>query len=179
MNKRIFVALDLPASMKADLLELSRGLRGARWLVDDQIHLTLRFIGEVDGVLFQEIKDVLKSLYFNSFELKIKGVGHFPPRGEPKVLWAGIEPNDELISLKRRIDESLKNSSITGENRKFHPHVTLARLNKVLVPEVADWLQDHALLELNSFRVGEFLLISSNRSSSGAIYQPEGLYSAR
>ena len=165
--------------MKADLLELTCALRGARWLIDDQIHLTLRFIGEVDGVQFQEIKDVLKSLIFNSFELKIKGVGHFPARGEPKVLWAGIESNNELISLKRMIDESLKNSSIKGEIRKFHPHVTLARLNKVLEHEVAAWLQDHALLELNSFRVSEFLLISSNRTSSGAIYQPEGLYSAR
>ena len=86
---RLFVAIDTPENIRAQLEALLSGVPGARWVTSDQLHLTLRFVGEVDGPTFRDIADALGGVEEEAFELALKGVGHFPPRGKAKILWAG------------------------------------------------------------------------------------------
>jgi len=178
MNQRIFIALGIPEKIRLELLNLSSSIQGARWLQAEQIHLTLRFIGEVDGSMFQSIRESLESLRFHSFQLKIQGVGHFPPRGEPRVLFAAVRPDEYLFALKEKIDQNLRSCGIPLEGRKFHPHLTLARLKSPPEKQVGIWLQNHVLFELPPFPIKEFELLTSKLTSSGAIYHSENLYTA-
>src|SRR5918999_4019401 len=103
---RLFVALDLPDDVKQSLEHLTRGLGDVRWLGPEQQHLTLRFIGELDNGRMYDIAEALSLVAGVPFELRLKGLGHFPPRGEPRVLWVGVEKSAELAGLKRRIDRA-------------------------------------------------------------------------
>ena len=103
---RLFVALDLPEDTKRSLEPLGMGLGDVRWLDADQQHLTLRFLGQLDDGWVREVADALALVPGIPFELRLKGIGHFPLRGEPRVLWVGVEKSLELQRLKRRIDRS-------------------------------------------------------------------------
>src|SRR4051795_9052565 len=96
---RLFVSIELPDDVKSSLARLAGDVPGARWLEPDEMHLTVRFIGEVDGVVFDDILAALDDVRVPSFTLGLRGVGHFPPRGEPRVLWAGLERSPELTTL--------------------------------------------------------------------------------
>ena len=178
MSKRIFTALPLPAPISQSLEQLRISLPGARWIESTCMHLTLRFIGEVDGALYQRILEGLKAVQFKTFPLAVEGVGHFPPRGEPKVLYAGITPDNALENLKAKIDQILSNCGIGPDHRKYHPHITLARLKDAREERVADWLSSNSLFQLPCFEVESFELISSQLTHSGAIYRSECLYLA-
>ena len=104
---RLFAALALPPSALDALIGLGEGVPGARWLRDDQMHLTLRFIGEVDRAAFEDVVHALGEVEADAFELALAGVGHFPPRGAPKVLWAGVRQNPALNLLQSRIESAL------------------------------------------------------------------------
>ena len=100
---RLFIAVDLPQINKKKLEAMFFGIPGAKWVDPLQIHLTVRFIGEVDGATFLDIKAALEQIHMAPFPLALKGVGHFPPRGNPRVLWVGIEQSLPLKSLKNRM----------------------------------------------------------------------------
>src|SRR4051794_16389924 len=104
---RLFVAIDLPETVKSQLSLITVGIPGARWVPDDQFHLTLRFIGEVDGVLYRDIKKALFDVNVEPFWLAINGLGYFPPRGRPNVLWGGVEKNDLLTRLRNKTESML------------------------------------------------------------------------
>jgi 2'-5' RNA ligase len=174
---RLFVALDLPDAIKDSLLPLMRGLGDVRWIDPDQLHLTLRFIGEVDNGEANDIADALSLVQGYPFDLRLKGLGHFPPRGEPKVIWVGIERQPELKALKRRIDQALKQVGIDRDPQKYTPHVTLARLRQPpRQAGLATYLMRHALYQSSSFPISGFKLYSSWLDSAGADYQVEASY---
>jgi 2'-5' RNA ligase len=174
---RLFVALALPAPIKRSLAPLARGLGDVHWLLPEQQHLTLRFIGELDNGRVNEVADALSLVPGLPFELRLKGLGHFPPRGEPRVLWAGVEKSAELHGLKRRIDRALKQIGLAPEARKYSPHVTLARLRRP-PPQagLATWLMRHALYRSEPFPVSSFQLYSSWLRDEGADYVVEASY---
>src|SRR6185437_1775902 len=124
---RLFVALDLPENIRARLLELQGGVPGARWSTNQQLHLTLRFIGEVDGDVAHDIDDTLAVIRAPAFALELSGVGEFGGKN-PRALWAGVKPNDALLHLQRKIETAMQRIGLPAEQRKFTPHVTLARL---------------------------------------------------
>lgn len=174
---RLFVALDLPDDVRQSLQPLSRGLGDIRWLDPDQQHLTLRFIGEVNNGCMEDVVEALALVPGAPFEVRLKGIGHFPPRGELKVLWAGVEKNPELKRLKGRIDRALVEAGIPREQRKFTPHVTLARLRRPPEPHrLATWLMAHSLYRSPPFQVGSFQLYSSFLRSDGPEYTLEASY---
>lgn len=174
---RLFVALDLPDHIKGSLMPLMRGLGDVRWLGDDQLHLTLRFIGELDNGRANDVADALSLVEGLPFELCLKGIGHFPPRGEPRVIWAGIERQPELNALKRRIDRALEQTGIERDGKKYAPHVTLARLRRPPTQAgLATYLMRHSLYRSESFPVSGFKLFSSWLDSQGADYQVEASY---
>ncbi len=174
---RLFVALDLPETIKAHLASLSFGLPGANWVDDEQIHLTLRFIGEVDRFLFDDIRKSLAEVVLDPFDLVLEEVGYFQKRGQPQVLWAGVEKNEPLLQLRRKIENALIQSGLPPEGRKFDPHITLARLKDTPMSRLTEYLVQHFRFKTEPFDVTEFTLFSSVLTSKGSIYQVEEVYS--
>jgi len=173
---RLFIALPIPSTMRVLLHAMGRSLHGARAVPEEQIHLTLRFIGEVETSLLLDIKDQLKQAQFSQFQMNIRGVGHFPPRGKPRVIWAGLDAGDPLIRLKRKIDTSLIQSGIPSEGRKFSPHITIARIKNSSMQRVTDFLAGNAFLEFDRFTAECFHLYSSRLTQKGAVHTLEEIY---
>ena len=176
---RLFVAIDLPEGIQDALSGLAFGLPGAKWVPRGQIHLTLAFIGDVDGGLAADAAEALGDVNASAFELILRGLGHFPPRGEPRVAWAGLRPSDPLMQLQRSVARALEHAGCEIEKRKFHPHVTLARLTETPSRRLADWLAANGLFETSPFPVTEFLLFSSVLGSAGAAHSIEQAYPLR
>ena len=142
----------------------------------DQMHLTLRFIGEVDGGLFRDIREALQTIRIEPFELHIREVGFFPPRRAPELLWAGVEPSDQLSHLRDKVESTLQRVGVKREGRKFQPHVTLARLKDTSDSHVARYLSANSLFKTAPFAVEQFSLYSSFLASEGAIHTLEVNY---
>lgn len=175
---RLFVALVLPDQVAASLALIQSGVPGARWTTREQMHLTLRFIGEIDGRDAAAVDDALSTIWAPIFRLSLKNVGQFGGRN-PSALWAGVEHNDALFHLERKIESALQRAGLPPETRKFTPHVTLARLKGTPRGRVIDYLTDHALFASPPFEVRGFILYSSQLSSSGSIYRAEKAYQLR
>ncbi len=175
---RLFIALDLPEDVVGTLDRLCEGLPGVRWTEIEQFHLTLRFIGEIERGAFYEIGEALTSVSHPPFELALKGLGQFPPRGAPHTLWAGVEdPAGALPALRRRIERVLQESGLEPERRKFVPHVTLGRF-KAPPPEerFASYLFRRNLFRTERFPVSSFALYSSQLRPEGALHTMEASY---
>lgn len=165
---RLFIAIDMPAAIKERLTTLCCGLPGARWVEPDHMHLTLRFIGEVDSTIFKDVREALTQVRGEPFSLQLDGIGFFPPRGKPRVLWAGIRKNAELLQLRNRVESELIRLGLEPEGRKYAPHITLARLKNTPVPKAGAYLVHNALFATDLFQVNEFFLYSSVLNSKGA-----------
>ena len=173
---RLFVAIDLPAETKKELAAICFGLPGARWMPVDQLHLTLRFIGEVDGGLYKDIQEMLATVTMAPFTIRLQGVGHFPPRKRPRVLWVGIEACDLLMRLRGRIESILVRGGLEPEGRKYSPHITIARLQDTPLVKAGNFLAANGLFATTPFTVRDFLLYSSKLTPKGAIHTIEASY---
>lgn len=174
---RLFVALDLPESIKDQLADLTLGLGDVRWLLPEQQHLTLRFIGDIDNGRLVDVVEALAMVPGEPFVLRLKGLGHFPPRGELKALWVGVEKSSELNQLKARVDRALRTLDLPLETRKFVPHVTIGRLRRPPTPpRLATYLMTHGLFASEPFEVSSFELFSSWLRPEGADYQVEASF---
>lgn len=173
---RLFIAIDLPAEVREELGRMCCGLPGARWVDEGQIHLTLRFIGEVDGGRFREIVDGLAAVDSAPFPLALKGIGHFPPRGAPRVVWVGVERSEPLVRLRKRVERALEMVGVERERRKFSPHITLARLKGTPASRVGRYMEDFGLFRTEPFGVDSFALYSSTLSRKGAVHRVEAEY---
>jgi 2'-5' RNA ligase len=175
---RLFVALSLPGNVASTMFLIQSGVPGAKWQTREQLHLTLRFIGEVDGREANTIDDALSVIQAPRFELALKGVGEFGGKN-PRALWAGVSDPVVVTHLARKIETAMQRIGFAAEERKFTPHVTLARLRGAPASKVIDWLADHTLYTSASFDVPEFVLYSSQLSQGGSIYAPERVYPLR
>ena len=174
---RLFVAIPLPSDIKRSLEPLASGLGDVRWTTPEQQHVTLRFIGEVDNGRADEMADMLSMVPGMPFDLRLKGIGHFPPRGEPRVIWAGVEKTAGLRDLKHRIDRVLRSAGLAADRQKFSPHVTLARLRRPPSRAgLATYLMRHSLYRSAPFTVGGFDLYSSRLRTDGPAYRLEASY---
>lgn len=176
MNKRLFVAIDPPQQIRDHLAMLCCGLPNARWTPLEQLHLTLCFIGEVDGSTFLDIREALAEVTVPQFSLHLQGVGFFPPRGQPRVIWAGIEKSEPLHLLQRKITTRLFHLGLEPDNRKFSPHITLARLQQTPAAKVGKYLQNNGLFRSLPFLVDQFTLYSSLLGRAGALHLVEQQY---
>ena len=152
------------------------GLPGAKWVDQEQLHLTLRFIGEVDGGVFEDIKEALAGAKTESFSMRLKGFGHFPPRKAPRVLWVGVEDDGSLLQLRNRVERALVRAGLEPEHRKFSPHITLARLKDTPLSKLTNFFAGNALYASATFEVKEFHLYSSTLTPKGAIHTKEVTY---
>ena len=175
---RLFVALSIPDTVAQQLLSMQGGVPGARWQSREQLHLTLRFIGEVDGRDARAIDDVLGGIDAPAFDLQFHGVGQFGNK-QPHTLWAAARPNDLLDHLARKVDTAIRRVGQPQDGHKFTPHVTLARLRNAELEKVREWLVAHALSTSAEFAVNAFCLYSSKLTSDGSIYRVEREYPLR
>jgi RNA 2',3'-cyclic 3'-phosphodiesterase len=174
---RLFAAVDLPDDVKDKLTLLCSGMSGAKWVGRDQMHLTLHFIGEVDDTDFSAIKNALAEVRAASFEMRLTGAGQFPPKGQVRVLWVGVEAPPTLTDLQRKIEGALTAVGLPREDRPFSPHITLARLKTPPAPEtIRQYLAQHATFSTEAIPVESFVLYSSRLAPSGATYHREGIF---
>ena len=173
---RLFVGIAMPPLLAQQLVLLGGGIEGARWESAEKLHLTLRFLGDVDGGMRAVLDDALRSVRGERFSLRLRGCGHFPPRGEPRALWIGIEDCPPLLELQRRIEAAVRDAGFEPDARNFAPHVTLARLRRANAKKLAGWLSSHALWDAPPFEVEAFTLFSSILGPGGSKYTPETLY---
>lgn len=174
---RLFVAVDCPETIQEQLLELcDLSLESASWLDPEQFHLTLQFIGDVDHNTFHSIVETLSEVRMTDFELLIKGVGFFPQKKSPRILWAGLEKNEALFQLQKKIENRIRRLHVPLENRKFHPHITLARLRNPSSDQIGGYLMQNNLFKTPPFLVQSFSLYSSVLTPHGAVYTEEANY---
>lgn len=166
---RLFVAIDPPEAIKDQLIDLMGGVAGARWQSDEQLHLTLRFIGEVDRHQANDIAAALASLHFPRFELQLAGAGTFDRRGQVNALWAGVAPHDTLTALHRKVDQAVIRAGVPPEPRAYHPHITLARVNRETGP-LDGFVSRHGGLASPRFAVEDFCLYESRLGTGGSVY---------
>jgi 2'-5' RNA ligase len=173
---RLFVAVDLSENASEAICRICTGIQGVRWIDGAQLHLTLRFIGDADDSLFDRIRKELAGATAASFPLVLRGVGYFPPRRDPRVLWVGVERSDDLLCLQRRVEEALEKCGLEPESREFSPHITLARLKGMPLSGVTSFLEKNRLFMTPPIQISEFHLYSSTLTPRGAIHRREVSY---
>jgi len=166
---RLFVAIRPPETVRERLLDLMEGMPGMRWQDDGQLHLTLRFIGEVDRPVAEDLSAALQHIRFERFSLALEGVGKFE-KHRNGALWAGVTPKDQLKALNAKIERACQSAGLEPERRAFHPHITLARW-KGRGPRLDAYIQRHGGLTSEPWEAREFILYESHLAREGAHYE--------
>jgi RNA 2',3'-cyclic 3'-phosphodiesterase len=172
---RLFTALEIPRDAALSLSLLRGGLPGARWIDVENYHLTLRFIGDIEGHVADEIANALDRVRRPAFQLKLSGVGAFGSK-KPHSIFAGAENSPDLTALQGEIDRICQRLGVPADPRKFTPHVTLARLRNTSPIEVAHYLSARGNFSAAPFKVGRFVLMSSRDSVGGGPYVIEEVW---
>jgi 2'-5' RNA ligase len=172
---RLFVAIRPPAPIRDLLIDAIDESPDFRWQDDEQLHLTLRFVGEVDRPVADDLADALGRIRAEPFFARIAGVGRFEQRSSG-ALWAGVEPKGPLAALAAKVERACQSVGIEAERRAFFPHITLARWKGRRSREVADFLERRRGLSSPPFDVTEFILFESRLSRHGAHYEPVASY---
>ncbi len=176
MSHRLFVGIRPPAEIRDALIDLMEGIDDIRWQDDDQLHLTLRYMGDVDSHLAEELAGQIGKLDMPAFDLAVSGTGIFESRGRVHTLWAGIEKSAPLDRLRTRIERICVAAGLEPDHRKYHPHITLARINRSTGP-LAPFLARNAGLRLGPWKVDSYTLYESTLHRHGSIYDPIVHYS--
>ena len=176
---RLFVGLELPEQVRSRLTAMMGGVQGARWQTDEQLHLTLRFIGEVSENQAEDIDSALQGIRFAPFDVAVQGAGVFGKEGKrPRALWAGVDPASPLVQLNQKIDTALVRTGIPPEERKYIPHITLARF-KGQVHRLDRFLHAYSDIATLPWTVDHMTLFQSHLAHTGAIYQVLARYPDR
>jgi 2'-5' RNA ligase len=176
MNTRLFLALELPEPARDAILELGSGVPGAYWCEEDQLHLTLRFLGDADGLRREALVRGLERTRLERFHLVLKGIGFFPLRGTPESLWLGVERNPVLDGVQSRVDAAATRAGFEKDRHKWSPHVTIARLDEAPESRLVRFATEHALFRVGPFEVDRLTLFSSHRRIWGSEYKREQVF---
>ncbi|MCH9808982.1 MAG: RNA 2',3'-cyclic phosphodiesterase [Alphaproteobacteria bacterium] len=166
---RLFSGIELPEEIRDDLGDLERPLPGVRWIDIDELHLTLRFAGDVDNPTAREFADLLANIEVNAFPMRLSGLGTFGGK-DPRVIWAGVEAGEELERLARANERAAHSAGIDVPKRAFKPHVTLARVKHSRPDLLARYLQKHGGFRSETFYVTHFTLFSAKPHTGGGPY---------
>lgn len=172
---RLFTALEIPRNAAMSLSLLRGGLPGARWIDVENYHITLRFIGDVDGRTADEIVNRLDRIDREEFQINLSGIGSFGSK-KPHSVWAGVSPSPDLNALQAEIERICQRIGLPPDPRKFMPHVTLARLRSARVEDVVHYLSGRGNFHTLPFMVGRFVLMSSKESVGGGPYLTEEIF---
>lgn len=175
---RLFVGLDIPDPIIYDAAPARGGVEGAHWQRDNQLHLTLAFIGDASRKTTREIEDALSRIRFEPFQLALNGVGFFGKPKYPKMLWAGVENKKPIVHLHEKIVAAMDRIEVDCDRRKFKPHVTLARFRRGAQARIGDWLTNNEVLHTRREMIDSFTLFSSELTSEGSFFRQEAIFSA-
>lgn len=178
---RLFVALEIPAAVRDNLAALLKDLRDlslrvgdkrGRWVRPENLHVTLKFIGEAADTKLEGIRDALAKIRSDApIDLQFRGLGYFPHEKHPRVLWVGLNASANLALLAGDIDRALEAQGVAPEKRAFAPHVTLVRFEPPgLHEKLGAAIQKNSQREFGSFQARDFHLIESKLRPSGAEY---------
>lgn len=172
---RLFIAIRPPEDIRHQLLSLMGGIANARWQNEDQLHLTLRFAGELDPHQADDLADSLGRIRFDPFPIALSGLGRFERKGHVDTLWAGAQPRDGLAQLHRKVDRACVGIGLPADDRAYLPHITLARLNRS-AGSTETFEARHAAFKSAPFLVESFALFESQLGPDGARYRMAVLY---
>jgi 2'-5' RNA ligase len=172
---RLFTGLEIPAMLRTRLSLVRAPLEGARWVDAENMHITVRFVGDIEPRAADEFADLLAHVQTGPITVSIKGVGVFGGR-DPRVLWAGVEAGPELDALYRANERAARAAGLAPDPRDFKPHVTLARLRRARPHAVARFLEESGDLRTEPFTVSRFVLLSARPGTGGGPYAVEAAY---
>jgi 2'-5' RNA ligase len=172
---RLFTGIEIPEAIRLRLSLIRAPLDGAKWIEPEDMHITLRFVGDIDGRTADDFADALAEVRARPFSLSVQGAGAFGGR-EPRVLWAGIAAEPELDALYRGHERAARAAGLEPDPRDFKPHVTLARLRRTRPQAVARFLEENGALRTEPFTVTRFVLLSARPGSGGGPYAVEAAY---
>jgi len=172
---RLFVGLELPEMVRVRLGMVRGPLPGARWIDPEDMHITLRFAGDIDNRQADELVGFLDGIATTPFEVMIREVGAFGGR-EPRSVHAGVEPSEDLDLLQRAVERACRSAGLPPEPRAFKPHVTLARLRGTKPDLVARFLGSRGSLAIGPITVDRFVLFSSRPRVGGGPYVVENVF---
>jgi RNA 2',3'-cyclic 3'-phosphodiesterase len=176
---RLFTGIEIPAELRAEIARLKVPLPGGgRWTEPENLHLTLRFVGDIDKPQAREFADRLADIEVDAFELRLAGLGTFGGN-EPRSVFSGVEPSPALEALARANDRAARLAGLPPDGRQFKPHVTLARLKFATAAEVARVLQRIGAFRSEPFFVARFVLFSAKPKTGGGPYVAEEAFSLR
>lgn len=173
---RLFIGLPIPPSLSDRLAMASGGIQGARWIPRENHHVTLRFIGEVDDPTAEDVHDRLDRIRCGAVPVTVDGLGIFGPSKAPSLLFADVHRSQELMTLQRKIDRAMVGLGLGPDKRKFHPHVSLARLRQPERGRLQRFLEANGSLYAGPFEIDRFTLYRSHLHGSGSLYQPLAEY---
>ncbi len=173
---RLFVALPLPDGLRDRLAEMAGGLDNARWVDPDNMHLTLRFLGDLDGREAADVDAALGAIKAPAFDMALAGLNTFGNGKKVSALWVGVDAPEPLIRLQGKVEKAVQRAGVAPEGRKFRPHVTLARFKGPPGPKLEAFLQTYGLFRSDPIHVDRFLLYSSKLTPKGPIYRVEQEY---
>ncbi len=166
---RVFIAVDIPEDVIEELKKAQKYLKEDNLKPVKDFHLTLKFLGEIPEPNVENVKDLLKQIKFKPFKAQLTSIGVFPNPNYVRIVWVGISP-ENFISLQRDVDNSLEKIGFKKDKR-FHPHLTLARVNFVKDKEGFKRILEDIKVEKKEFKVNEFKLIKSTLTREGPIYE--------
>lgn len=166
---RLFIGIELPLNIKQKISSLCSGLREAKWIKKESMHLTLRFLGNTNNLQVRDLDETLNKINEFEFGIEFFGLGCFSSGKKLRSVWIGVAPNQPLICLQKKAELAAVNAGIAREHRKFKPHVTLARLNKSRI-DLSHYLHENNRFHTKPFVVNRITLFESHLSDSGSIY---------
>lgn len=176
---RLFTGIEIPADVREEIARLKVPLPGGgRWTEPGDLHLTLRFVGDIERPQAEEFADRLESIDLDAFELRLSGLGVFGGN-EPRSIWAGVEDSAPLEALARANDRAARNAGLPPDSRPFKAHITLARLKYAGPGEVARVLQRIGAFRSKPFIVSRFVLFSAKPKTGGGPYAVEEVFNLR
>jgi 2'-5' RNA ligase len=175
---RLFTGIEIPAEVREEIARLKVPLPGGRWTEPENLHLTLRFVGDLEKPQAREFADGLETIDVDAFELRLAGLGTFGGN-EPRSIWAGVEQSAPLEALARANDRAARAAGLPPDGRQFKPHVTLARLKYATPDEIARVLQRIGAFRSKPFIVSRFVLFSAKPKVGGAPYAIEEAFPLR
>ncbi|MBM3512515.1 MAG: RNA 2',3'-cyclic phosphodiesterase [Alphaproteobacteria bacterium] len=167
---RLFVGLAIPESIVDQLDRLTGSMPGARWVEPENFHITLRFIGEVDEMDAEDLHHELLRVRAPRFSLTLKGVDAFGQGHKTRALWAGVDKSESLNLLRGRVDAAVVRAGQPPEQRKFVPHVTLARFTQAPAEHIQSFIEGYGLFRAGPFEVDYFVLFESEMGNGGSAY---------
>jgi 2'-5' RNA ligase len=173
---RLFAGLTLPEDVRLGLAMLKMPLPGAKWIEPENLHITIRFAGDISNIEAREFADALSRISLPAFNVSVRDLGAFGGN-EPRVLWAGVDGGEGLERLFRACDRAARTAGLAPEPRSFKPHVTLARLKNSRPEAVARFLTRRSTISFRPFLADHFVLFSSRPNLGGGPYVVEEEFS--